>query len=229
MKGAESMSLQKVVIIGSGAFGRNVLDVFDAVNEVKPTYDVIGYISDPQYGTPGTYVNDKPILGGFDWFKEHKHDVQAIGAVGPPELRRRLVKRAEEMGVRFCSVVHPSAILTRWVTIGEGTVITAGCIFNNRIRIGNHVLINLGCTIGEDVILEDYATLQPGVHVSGSITFGEGCYVGTGANIIEMKHIGAWSVVGAGSAIIGDVPKNTTVVGVPGKVIKTRPDGWHLT
>jgi sugar O-acyltransferase (sialic acid O-acetyltransferase NeuD family) len=223
------MGLQKIVIIGAGGFGREVLDVFDAVNSIKSTYDMIGYVVDPQYGTSVTYVNDKPILGGFDWFTKHKNDVQAICGVGIPELRKRLVESAKEMGVNFCSIVHPNAILTRWVTIGEGTVITAGCILTNQIRIGNHVHVNLDCTIGHDVIIEDFATLGPGVHVSGNVVLGEGCYIGTGANIIEKKQIGAWSIVGAGSTIVTDVLKNTTVVGVPGKVISTRLDGWHLT
>jgi UDP-perosamine 4-acetyltransferase len=56
---------------------------------------------------------------------------------------------------------------------------------------------------------------------------GEGCYLGVGANIIDKVSIGAWSVVGAGTTIVKDVPENTTVVGVAGKVIKTRPAGWQ--
>jgi sugar O-acyltransferase (sialic acid O-acetyltransferase NeuD family) len=227
--GVQRMGLQKVVIIGAGGFAREVLDVFDAINRVRPAFDVIGYLVDPQYGTPGTHINDKPILGGLDWFTEHKEDVQAICGVGAPELRMRLIKRAQEKGGHFCSIVHPNATLTRWVTIGEGVVITAGCILTNQIHIGNHVHINLDCTIGHDVVIEDFVTLAPSVNVSGKVILKKGCYIGTGANIVEKKNIGAWSVVGAGSTIITDVLSNTTVAGVPGKVIKTRPDGWHLT
>jgi acetyltransferase-like isoleucine patch superfamily enzyme len=76
--------------------------------------------------------------------------------------------------------------------------------------------------------LEDFVTMAPGVHVSGNVCLGEGCYVGTGANIIDKKRLGKWSIVGAGSMIISDVPANSTVVGVPAKVIKMREDGWHM-
>jgi len=223
-----SMALQPIVIIGAGRFAREVLDVFDAVNNIRPIFDIIGYIVDPQYGTVGTYINDKPILGGFDWLTEHKDDVQTICGVSEPAVRRHLIDRAQKIGVPFVSIVHPSTILTRWVTVGKGVVLTAGCIFTNQIRIGNHVHINLDCTIGHDVVIEDFVTLAPGVHVSGNVTLRQGCYIGTGANIIDKIEIGAWSIVGAGSTIVKDVPKNTTVVGVPGKVIKTRPDGWQL-
>lgn len=221
------MSLQKIAIIGAGGFGREVLDVFDAFNLVKPTYHVIGYIVDPQFSKPGTIINGKPILGGFEWFKKNKN-IKAICGIGEPSNKMKAIMRAKELGVDFCSIIHPKAILTQWVTIGEGCVITAGCILTNQIRIGNHVQINLDCTIGHDVHIENYVTLAPGVHVSGNVTLHEGCYVGTGANIIEKRTIGSWSIVGAGSTIIINVPNNSSVVGTPGRVIKTRDDKWQL-
>lgn len=222
------MKTQEIVIIGAGGFGREVLDVFDAANFSQPVFDMIGYIVDPRYGKAGTVINEKPILGDFDWLAGHKDEVQAICAVGAPELRRRLIERAKKTGVKFCNIVHPNVRLTRWITIGEDVVITAGCILTNQIHIGSHVHINLDCTIGHDVIIEDFVTLAPGVHVSGNVILGEGCYIGTGTNIIEGKRIGPWSIIGAGSTIVRDIPENTIAVGVPGKVIKNRAAGWHL-
>ena len=217
-----------VVIIGAGGFAREVLDVLEACNRKTPSYNILGYIVDAQYGVKGTMVNDRPILGHFDWLRKCAHNVFAIGGVGTTPLRRRLVLRAKEAGCRFCTVVHPTAVITRWIEMGEGVVITAGCILTNRIRLANHVHVNLGCTIGHDAIIEEYVTLAPGVHVSGGVTLEEGSYIGTGANLLEGIRIGAWSIIGAGSTIVKDVPPNTTVVGVPGKVIKQRDVGWHL-
>ena len=219
--------MRKVVIIGAGGFAREVLDVLEAVNNVDATYEILGFIVDPQYAKPGTILNDKPVLGGFDWLEAHREEVLAICGVGAPDLRYRMVARARSAGVRFFSVIHPGATLTRWTTIGEGTIITAGCILTNRIRIGDHVQVNLDCTVGHDAAIGDFVTLAPGVHVSGNVTLGEGASVGTGANIIEKKTVGAWSTLGAGTTVILDVPDNSTVVGVPGKVVKTRPAGWH--
>ena len=222
------MDLEQVVIIGAGGFAREVLDVFDAINAVKASFVVQGFIVDSQYGRPGTYVNGKPILGGFDWLAKNAPDVKAICGVGASEHRFGLVKRAEEAGVCFCNAIHPRAVLTNWINIGCGTVVTAGCTLTNQIRLGSHVHLNLNCTIGHDAVVEDFVTLAPGVNVSGRVVLRQGCYVGTGANIIEDREIGAWSIVGAGTTIVKDVPGNVTVVGSPGKVIKTRLEGWHL-
>jgi len=219
----------KIAIIGARGFAREVLDVFEACNRQSAVYEVLGYVVEREFGRPGSVINDKPILGDFDWLQKHAADVSVICGLGNPQVRRQLILRATEAGCNFCNAIHPTAVLTPRITMGIGNVITAGCILTNQIRIGNQVHLNLDCTIGHDVVMEDYVTLAPGVHVSGNVTLEEGCVVGTGANIIEGVKIGAWSIVGAGSTIVHNVPSNTTVIGVPGKVIKTRQAGWHLT
>lgn len=221
--------MKSVVLIGAGGSARSTLDIIDAVNQDKPQYEVLGYIVDAQYGAPGTMVNNKPILGGFEWLAKNVQSVFAICTVGPSHHRYRLVKRAEELGCHFFSIIHPSVIMTRWVEIGRGTVVAAGCILTNQIHIGNHVQINLACTVEHDDILEDFTTLSPGVNVSGNVTLKTGAFVGTGACIIEKTRIGRWSTIGAGGVVIRDVLENSTVVGNPSKIIKQRPEGWHIS
>lgn len=221
-------NLTPITIIGAGASARETLDIIDAINSIQPTYDMLGYIVEDGHGKPGNLINDKPILGDFNWLKTHSQShMETICAVGAPELRLKLIKSAQYLGIKFATLIHPTVHLTQWVQIGVGVVISAGCILTNQIIIGNHVQINLACTISHDAIIEDFVTLSPGVHLAGNIKVGEGSFVGIGATIIEKQNIGNWSIIGAGSTIIGNVPANTTVVGVPGQVIKIRQSGWQ--
>jgi sugar O-acyltransferase (sialic acid O-acetyltransferase NeuD family) len=212
---------KKIVIIGAGGSAREVLDIFDACNDAGQHYDVVGFLVESGYGTPGTNINDKPILGDLDWLIKNAADVQVICGVGDPLLRKRLVEKAQSYGSNFDNAIHPSAILTKRITLGHGIVIGAGCILTNQISIGNHVHINVGCTISHDAAIGAFTTLSPGIHVAGYVSLGVGCFVGTAATIIDRKNIGAWSVVGAGSVIISDVPELTTVAGVPAKLLKS--------
>ena len=221
--------MRPVVILGAGGFAREVLDVFEAANAVKPSWDVRGFLVEAGHGKPGEQINHKSVLGTLDWLDAHGSGVELICGVGAPELRQRLVGDARGRGARFCSIVHPNASMTRWVTLGEGSVVTAGCILTNRIRIGDHAQVNLACTIGHDSTVGDFATLSPGVNVSGRVEIGTGAFVGTGASLIDRVEIGSWSIVGAGAVVTRNVPANTTVVGVPARVIETREDGWHRT
>jgi len=193
----------RIVIIGAGGFAREVLDIFMARNTVSPQYEILGFIDEyPDHW--GRTLNGYPVLGGFDWFDTRdKGEIRVICGVGNPVVRRKLVQKAVARGLEFCNITHPTAILTPFVTLGRGVVITGGSIFTNQITLGSHVHVNLDCTIGQ------------------------GCDIGTGAVIIQGITIGEWAVVGAGAVVTKDIPPDTTSVGVPAKVIKEREPGWH--
>jgi acetyltransferase-like isoleucine patch superfamily enzyme len=96
------------------------------------------------------------------------------------------------------------------------------------IRVGRFVLLNVATTLGHDTVAEDFVTLAPAANVSGNVHLGTGCDLGTNCSINQRLRVGEWSIVGAGAAVVKDVPPNVTVVGVPARVMRTRPEGWHL-
>ena len=221
------MSKQKLVILGAGGHAREVLDVIDAVNAEKPSFEILGFIVEPGFQKPGTLINDVPVLGYFDSLEQKRDQFKAVCGVGFSAPRYRVVQKALQSGIEFVNLIHPDALLTRWVTLGSGVIITAGCILTNQITIGDHVHLNRQANISHDNLLEDFVTVSPGVNLSGNVTLKQGSFIGTGANIIEGKTVGAWSRVGAGAAVIEDIPDNVTAVGVPAEVVETRLDGWH--
>lgn len=220
--------MKRVAIIGAGGHAREVLDIYDALNASALRYDVVGWLVEPAFAAAAGLVRGRPILGDLDWLAARANEVSVICAVGEPALRRRLVERARGFRARFCSAVHPHAVLSASVTLGAGVVIAAGTVLTSDIRLGDHVHVNAGCTISHDAVLEDFATLSPGVHLAGGGVVEEGACVGTGAAVIPRVRVGAWSIVGAGCTVIRDVPPDSTVVGVPGRVVAQRASGWHL-
>lgn len=219
--------MQKIVILGAGGLAREVLDVILACNSVAAEYEPLGFIDDNP-AMHNKILNGFPVLGGFNWFDSvETSSLRAVCVIGSPASRYKVVQKAVNRGLRFCNLVHPTAVVTQFVSVGEGTVITAGCVLTNQIRIGDHVYLNLNCTVGHDCVIEDYCNINPGVHISGNVRIKEGCDIGTGAVIVQNVVIGEWTIVGAGAVVVGDVPPNVTSVGVPAKTVKTRPGGWH--
>mgnify|MGYP001007268169 FL=1 len=62
---------------------------------------------------------------------------------------------------------------------------------------------------------------MPATAIAGDVTLSEGCYLGINSCIINGVSIGAWSIIGAGAAVIHDIPSRVVAVGVPAKPIKT--------
>jgi sugar O-acyltransferase (sialic acid O-acetyltransferase NeuD family) len=216
--------MQSIVILGAGGFGREVLDIIIAQNKVSKRWKILGFVDeDPEL--EGKVLNGYPVLGSFDWFsKIDLKEIRVVCAIGDNISKKKVVEKAKGLGLRFANVVHPSVIMTEFVTLGEGVIICAGCILTNQITIGNHVIINLDVTIGHDSIIEDFCTLSPGVHISGRNKIGEGANVGTGAVTIQGIVIGRWSIIGAGAVVAQDIPDKVVAVGVPAKPIKQVED-----
>jgi len=221
------MPYRQILVYGAGGFAREVKDVVDAMEKAGKTIRCIGFLDDAvkDHGRP---LNDAPVHGGEDRIRGFADQAEFLIGIGSPAAKKKIAGKIAAHGGRFGKAFHPTAVASRYVEYGEGSIVTAGVILTNRIRVGRHVILNLGVTVGHDCVLEDFVTIAPGVHISGNVHIGEGTDVGTGAVVIQGVRIGRWSVVGAGAVVTKDLPDNCTAVGVPAKVIKTREEGWHL-
>jgi serine O-acetyltransferase len=101
-------------------------------------------------------------------------------------------------------------------------------------RIGRRFFIDhgMGVVIGETTMIGDDCLLYQGVTLGGTgkekgkrhPTLGNRVVVGTGAKVLGNITIGDCVRVGAGSVVLKPVPPHSTVVGIPGRVVRTRED-----
>ena len=209
-----------VILYGASELGRDVASMAPALREQMGLV-VRGFVDDRE-AVQGSTVLGLPVLGGGDWLgRDEARGVGVVVTIGDPAVRRRVVDRLAARGVRFATLVHPSAVLTPWVELGEGTIVMARCTFTADIRVGRHVVFNPGCTVAHDVVVGDYAYVSPGVNLAGRSALGEACHVGTGATVIPGKRVGAGATVGAGAVVIADVAPGITVAGVPARQINS--------
>jgi len=217
----------QVAIIGAGGLARQLLDAVDACEDAGQNIQALGFI-DEDANLWGASINDRPVLGGLDWFDEaeKRRDVQVIVAIGSPDTRRRVAIRVEEKGLRFCTVIHPTAALSRYAKIGAGVAILAGAVVESQVQLGNYVVVNKLCSIGHDTVIGEFCTLAPGALIAGNVQMGPGCDIGIGAATIQGITIGEGVIIGGQAMAVRDLPADSTAVGVPAKVIKTRTPGW---
>lgn len=102
--------------------------------------------------------------------------------------------------------IHPAATVGRRLVIDHGTGIVVGAT----TEIGDDCLIYQGVTLGGTGVMQ--GKRHP--------TLGNNVMVGCGAKVLGPIHIGDHSRVAANSVVLRDVPENSTVVGVPGRVVK---------
>jgi serine O-acetyltransferase len=135
-------------------------------------------------------------------------------------LAYRIAHRLHKRGVPFI----PRAIsqIARWLT---------GVEIHPAAKIGKGFFIDhgMGVVIGETTEIGDYVTLFQGVTLGGTgkergkrhPTLGNHVVVGAGAKILGGIKIGDNVKIGANSVVLKSVPPNSTVIGVPARIIKT--------
>ncbi len=213
------------MVFGSGGLAREVHEVVEDINNEQRRWNCLGFLDDDPRKW-GTEVHGLPVLGGLAWLDRYP-SIDVVIAVGSPAVRRRIALAVKGRGHPLATLVHPIAWVGRRVDIGVGSVIRAGAVLSTDIRVGCCVFVGAGATVSHDTEIGDFVTIAPGVNIPGAVTINEGCDIGIGATMLQGITLGEWSIVGAGAVVIESLPPNVTAVGVPARVIKQRPEGWH--
>jgi len=208
----------KVIILGGGGHAQVIADALLRMGERSEKIDVVGYLDDDSNLKERVQWGGS-ILGRIDELNGIEHDAVVVG-IGNNSTRMKVFNRLQAQGIRFITVIHPSAVIANDVAIGQGTVVLAGTVVNTGSLIGSNVIINTGATVDHHANIGAHAHIAPGVHLGGTVTVGEGAFLGIGSNVIPNLTIGSWSTIGAGAVVINDIPPKVTAVGIPARVIK---------
>lgn len=212
--------MKNIAIFGAGGFGREVLMLINQINKIYNEWNVIGFFDD---GKPiGENINGHKTLGGVNEINSLDKETYLILAIGNPGIKKQILNNIDNNLVKYPILIHPNVIIdnNQFVEIGEGTIITSGCILTVNIKIGVHVILNLVCTVGHDTVIGDYCSFMPSVNISGEVHIEDSVYVGTGAKIINQLTIGENTIIGSGAVVSKSIPSNCTAVGIPAKPIK---------
>lgn len=206
-----------LLIVGAGGHGKVVAEIALSLGR----WEDIAFLDDlyPEL----TQVGDWKVIGKVQEASRFRESYpEAIVAIGANALRLEMLKRLVREGFKAPVLIHPHASVSRFATIGEGTVICSQSAVIIGARIGCGAIVNTGASVGHDGILGDGVHVAPGVRLAGSVSVGACSWVGIGAVVKECLSIGSGVMIGAGSTIIRDVPDGVTVVGSPGKIIGPR-------
>ena len=196
----------KINIIGAGGHSKVVIEIAELLGyEIAGVYDQRDQVKE---------ILKYPVLHNFSNIAKDEKLFFALGS----NLNRK--KNAGVFQSEYFNLIHPSAIISKNIFLGKGSVVMAGVVINSSCIIGNHCIINTSASIDHDCEIGDYVHISPKVALAGNVKIFEGAQIGIGASIKQNITIGKWSVVGAGSVVIQDVPDNVVVVGNPARIIK---------
>ena len=201
-----------VVIIGGGGHAKVVIESLRAGGETVTA--IIDADPTPRAVLGVPVVGDDlalPTLRGQGLSK-------LFVAIGDNRLRQTLGRKARDHGFALVNAIHPSAVVSPSVRLGEGIALMAGVAINAESWIDDLVIVNTGAVVDHDCRLGAACHLGPASALAGSVSVGERAFLGVGARAIPSVSIGADTIVGAGGVVVRDLPDAVVAIGVPAKI-----------
>jgi UDP-perosamine 4-acetyltransferase len=205
-----------LLIVGAGGHSKVIIELARATG-IEPAG-----LLDP--APTGSHVLGVPILGGDNLASElfSAGYKAAFVALGRNDLRHRIGVRLRAIGFRLPTLIHPSATVSVSATLGDGIAVMPQSVINAEARIGDFAIINTGAVVEHDCIVGQGTHVAPRAVLGGSVTLGEQVFFGIGAVARPLSRIGAYSTIGAGAVVVGEIARDVVAVGVPARPLAGR-------
>lgn len=204
--------MKNLIILGAAGLAK---EFYYYALRANPDLSDVVFVNDLPDNQVEINIDGKIFPVVKDW--KFKTESTFIVAVGSPKIKKILVEKALNIGLKpNKTIIDPSAIVL-CNNIGLGGVISPNCVVTSNVNIGNYVTLNLNCTVGHDTSIGDYTTTNPGVHISGECVIGDMNEFGTGCIVKDRLKIGSGNTFGAQCAVVKNIEESAVYVGIPAK------------
>jgi UDP-perosamine 4-acetyltransferase len=204
--------MQGVILLGAGGHAKVVLEMLQ-LTQTK----VLGVSCPLLWAQKVQQWRGVAVLGDDDVLTSYNPQqvklVNGIGMMPQSQARYALFNKARQAGFEFINLVHPSAVVSPSVRLGQGVQIMAGAVIQADSNIADNVIINSRALVEHDCVIAAHSHIAPGAVLCGQVTVAEQVFVGAGATVIQGIKMGAGAVVGAGTVVVKDLAAYATVRG----------------
>lgn len=201
-------------IIGTGGFGREVLQLALDIQKKETLFSKISFIMFDDFYEQ-EYVDEVQVIkiSNCD-FKTTKFVI----ATNDPQLRKKIANElpAETM---FASLISPKAFISNDLKFGDGLIVMPFSYLSCNVILGKHVHINSHCAVGHDTKIGNFFTSASSVMIAGNNKIAECCYFGMNSSTKQGVTLSKNIKVGLNSAVVKNLNKSGTYLGTPAKFL----------
>ncbi len=146
-----------------------------------------------------------------------------FACVGHNDIREKIHNNLSQFLGNPINAIHPSAVISASVKMGDGVMIAANSTLNPLVQIGKGVICNTSTSIDHECIIGDFTHIAPGAVLCGNVIVGKNTFVGANSVIKQGIKIGDNVIIGAGTVVVKDIPDGATVIGNPARALIKKP------
>lgn len=212
------MKTKNLILVGGGGHCKSVIDVAEIAG-----YHILGIIDIPE--KIGSSVLNYKVIGTDSQIQDFVQEadfIVTIGQIKESKLRISLHELIKSAGGNLATIISPLARVSRYASIGEGTVIMHNSLVNANTTIGRGCIINSFANIEHDVEIGNYCHISTGATVNGDCIIKDFVFIGSNSVIINGVTITEDCVIGAGTLVRKSITQKGIYFGVPAMPKKIR-------
>ena len=208
--------MRPLIFVGGGGHCKSVIEAVESAG-----YSIQGVLDMPE--DVGKQILSTKVLGTDDDIPVYVEKVEfviTVGFIKNPSTRIRLFNQVKEAGGKLATIIASTSYVSKYASIGEGTVVLHHAFVNAGARVSENVIVNNCANIEHDAVIGSHTHVSTGAMVNGEVYIGQRCFIGSQAVIANNIHICDDVVIGAGSVVLKDIIESGTYVGNPAIRVK---------
>ena len=172
-----------LLIVGAGGQGRCCLDIARDMN----IFNKISFLDDQNINK---VINDCKVIGSIDEMSSYYPEYTHIHiAIGNNSVRNKLLLQAKELGYSTPILQHSSSVVSKYATIGEGSVLFPHAVIEANAVIGKGCIITANTTINHDATLNECVLVNTGTVIRPNTVINQYVSIGSHCLITMNKQI----------------------------------------
>lgn len=189
--------MKPLILIGGGGHCKSVIEAAESAG-----YQIMGVLDMPE--DVGKEILSTKVIGTDDdipLYVDKAEFVITVGFIKNPVTRIKLYNRVKEVGGKLATIIACTAYVSKYATIGEGSVVMHKAFVNAGAKVGNNVILNTFTNVEHDAVIGDQCHISTGTMVNGDCKIGANCFIGSQSVLANGITVGDDIIVGAGSLV----------------------------
>jgi len=207
MRNSDFNYSKKLVLIGGGGHCKSVLD---SVFRMGVYQDIV--ITDLEIPVRTSImgcsvVGDDSLLPKL-FANGYKKAIITVGSIKTTKPRENIYNKIKRIGFKLETIIDPSAQVSEYAKIGNGTFVGKNACINSEAIIGDNAIINTNAVIEHDCKVGDFSHISVNAVLCGESRVGDYSFIGANSTVIQGVTVGSRSVIGAGTIVIDNIGDN---------------------
>ena len=203
--------MKPLILLGGGGHCKSVIEVAESAG-----YSIIGVFDKPE--DVGKRILSTKVIGTDDdipFYVDKAEFVITVGFIKNPATRIKLFNLIKNLGGHLASVIASTAYVSKYASVGEGTVVMHHAFVNAGARVGDNVILNTYANIEHDAVIGSQCHISTGAIVNGDCLIGNNVFIGSQSVVANGISIGDDIIIGAGSFIRKSIEEKGLYSGNP--------------